>query len=38
MREPTALDRILMVGKTVAAIATWVVALGISMVRGRIQK
>lgn len=38
MREPTALDRVVMVGKTIAAIVTWVVALGVSMVRGKIQK
>lgn len=37
MSEPTAVDRVLMVLKTVASIATWVGALGIGFIRGKLR-
>lgn len=37
MNEPTLLDRIRMIITTVASIVAWVVALGVTFVRGKLK-
>lgn len=37
MNEPSLTQRIVMVIRTLASIVTWVVALGVSLVRGKLR-